>query len=131
MNIENAVSLLIKKSNNKRDNRALLSRDDLLKIEQDLNIEIPKDYSYFLTNAANIFHGYYSPFSTIIEIQEASLVLKKLNVFDIPFCEDNGDYFLINSAGTVKYFSHNGYSKEYWSSLGDWISKVWIANDAE
>ena len=44
----------------------------------------------------------------------------------LPICEDNGDYYCLNQAGEVVFWSHNGATAEKWRNLADWIKQVWI-----
>jgi hypothetical protein len=44
----------------------------------------------------------------------------------LPICEDNADFYCMNSSGEVVFWSHNGWSSEKWPSLADWIEQVWL-----
>ncbi len=45
----------------------------------------------------------------------------------LPICEDNGDYYCMNEAGAVVFWSHNdGDVTEEWADLATWIEEVWI-----
>lgn len=46
----------------------------------------------------------------------------------LPICEDNADFYCMNSSGEVVFWSHNGWASEKWPSLADWIVQVWIAD---
>ena len=43
----------------------------------------------------------------------------------LPICEDNGDLFMIDTAGTVRFWSHNGmFKEEAWPNLEAWIASL-------
>ena len=42
----------------------------------------------------------------------------------LPICESNADFYCMNSAGEVVYWSHNGWSPQKWPSLADWMEQV-------
>lgn len=44
----------------------------------------------------------------------------------VPICEQNADFYCMNSSGEVIFWSHNGWSSERWSGLADWIESVWL-----
>ena len=43
-----------------------------------------------------------------------------------PICESNADFYCMNDAGEVVFWSHNGWSAEKWSCLANWIEEVWL-----
>jgi len=43
----------------------------------------------------------------------------------VPIAEDNGDYYCMNEAGEVLFWSHNGSNDEKWPNLENWIREVW------
>ena len=44
----------------------------------------------------------------------------------VPICENNADFYCMDSTGEVVYWSHNGTTPEKWPSLADWIEEVWL-----
>jgi hypothetical protein len=46
------------------------------------------------------------------------------------FCENNGDYYCIDSSGKIVYWDHNGSTDEIWRNLATWIEEVWIGEEA-
>lgn len=36
-----------------------------------------------------------------------------------PFCADNGDFYCLTAAGSVRYWSHDGANPESWPGLAD------------
>jgi len=44
----------------------------------------------------------------------------------LPICENNADFYCINQAGEVVFWSHNGWSNEKWQDPASWIEEVWI-----
>ena len=102
--------------------------------ESELGVSFHPDYVKYLLEASDVVYGALEP-ATITdpeshthlpEITKAAWedmgVPKEL----IPICEDNGDYYCMNSTGEVVFWSHNGLTNEKWSNLATWIKEVWI-----
>ncbi len=113
-----------------------LPNDSVLdEYELTINMELPSEYRLFLKEASDVFVGYINPLlisknkdsgnELLIAIYEA----RKLGLPNewLPICEDNGDYYCIDSNGAVRFWSHNGFTNESWESLAFWIRDVWIA----
>ncbi len=67
------------------------------------------------------------PFHTnLIRIAQLAWKVVGLPTQLLPICEDNGDFYCMNSAGEVIYWSHDGTTAEKWPNLANWIEEVWI-----
>ena len=42
----------------------------------------------------------------------------------LPICEDNSDYYCLNSDGEVIYWSHNGKTDEKWENVTEWRKQM-------
>ena len=42
----------------------------------------------------------------------------------MPICEDNSDYYCINSNGEVVFWSHNGTTDEKWENVTEWRNQI-------
>ena len=101
--------------------------------ERRLGLKFPADYRRYLLEASDVVFGVLEPatitlpksHTNLFRIAEdawASEVPRNL----LPICEDNSDYYCINSQNEVVFWSHNGWSSEKWPSLADWIEEVWL-----
>ncbi|MBF7686690.1 SMI1/KNR4 family protein [Acinetobacter rathckeae] len=126
------MSELIKLSGNQRTNVPLPDDDLIAQYEKEIGFSFCTDYKRMLKVVSNILYGtiellclskdkIYSDelISTLHTAREQGLAKNWL-----PFCEDNGNYYCINSDGIIKYWSHNGYTNEQWPNLASWIHNV-------
>lgn len=105
--------------------------------EEHLGVRFHPDYRRFLLEASDVTVPLLVPAPVISEAKPNDLVSMVENarkyidvpVAWLPFCEDNGDFFCMDSAGVsseVIYWPHDGTSDEKWPDLATWIEEVWI-----
>ena len=102
--------------------------------EDQLGVKFPLDYRQYLLEASDVVYGALEPAIVIPDAGHLSLVDIAETAWDemevprtsLPFCEDNGDYYCLDEAGAVEFWSHNGTTDEKWKDLATWIKKVWI-----
>ncbi|MCP4251947.1 MAG: SMI1/KNR4 family protein [Candidatus Scalindua sp.] len=108
--------------------------EEINKIQGECNTKFHTDYVSYLLEASDVVYGVLEP-ATITDPEShthlpdiANDAWEDMNVPKdlLPICEDNGDYYCMNSSGEVVFWSHNGLSNEKWSSLAVWIKEVWI-----
>ena len=124
-------------SHDKRMNIPLPNDDLLNEYEQKTGLIFSEDYRKVLKSISNVFYGTKELLSVTKNSEyyrELSVALndaRKMGIPKdwIPICEDNGDYFCLNSKGEIKYWSLDGCSDESWENLESWIEQVWISND--
>jgi SMI1-KNR4 cell-wall len=102
--------------------------------ERRLGCKFPAVFRRYLLEASDIVYGSIEPVT--ITRPEAHTDLFK--VADqawqgynmprdlLPICNDNADFYCINAANEIVFWSHNGWSSEKWANLADWIRDVWI-----
>ena len=44
----------------------------------------------------------------------------------LPIVEDNADYYCLNKAGEIVFWSHNGAVEEKWSNFNEWYQQVCV-----
>ena len=102
--------------------------------ENQLGVKFRPDYRRYLLEASDVVYGSREPAIVIPDAGHLSLVDIAETAWDemevprelLPFCEDNGDYYCLNQAGQVEYWSHDGATDEKWKDLATWIKEVWI-----
>ncbi|OYU19586.1 MAG: hypothetical protein CFE34_04580 [Rhodobacteraceae bacterium PARR1] len=96
------------------------------------------DYRLFLMTVSNAFVGTLDPLilsdamggthgemlTTLQEARAAGIPPDWL-----PICADNGDYYCLTPAGTVRFWSHNGSTSEAWPDLATWAWEVWVSGN--
>lgn len=110
-------------------------QDDMLdRYEQELGIQFPADYRYFLKEASD---SIYNGRDALMVTSDATLPWDLISVARqawqlgvpqhwLPISEGNGDYYCLTRTGEVRFWSHDGPSDEAWPDLATWIRFVWI-----
>lgn len=137
MTIEIAILELRKLNEQVPNPLKLPTLSQLIEFEKNNSIKLPQDYKQYLLEASDVVFGNLEP-ATIqdptlyTDLRKLIELAKQYGITSsiIPFCEDNGDMYCITMSGSIKYWSHdrNGFTKDCWSSLSEWIIKVWIGN---
>jgi hypothetical protein len=107
---------------------------DVAAVEKQLGVAFHPDLRQYLLEASDVVLGALEPVT--IGDPEAHTDMTSVcegawEDYHLPgdlmlICEDNGDFYCMNRAGQVVFWSHDGASDEKWSSLADWIGTVWI-----
>jgi len=106
--------------------------------EKRLGVKFHPDYRKFLLEAGDVTFGTLEPATLTVRRSPNDLLAVCESAWDemdlprelLPFCEDNGDYYCMNEAGEVVFWSHNdGEETEKWPSLAAWIEEVWIGEN--
>lgn len=107
--------------------------EEVEEIKNRLGVTFSSEYRSLLLEVSNVIFGTFEP-ATITNpeshryLPEIIAYAREVGVPDklLPICENNGDFYCLNSTGEVVFWSHNGVTDEKWSSLGNWIKQVWI-----
>jgi hypothetical protein len=112
--------------------RRLPTDSEVEQAQAALGVTFHPDYRKYLLAASDVVFGTTEPctlvggghtnFASVAADAWAMGVPRHL----VPICEDNGDYFCMNGAGEVVFWSHDGTTDERWSDLATWIKRVWI-----
>jgi hypothetical protein len=100
-----------------------------------LGIRFHRDYRRYLLEGSDVVYGVLEPVTITRPDSHTDLFKVAESAWNgygvprelLPICEDNADFYCMNSTGEVVFWSHNGWSAEKWNSLGDWIERVWLA----
>jgi SUKH superfamily protein len=106
--------------------------------ERQLGVRFSPDYRRFLLEVSNVVYGAIEPatvtpfsgYRYLPDVAEIAWNAMGLPRELLPICEDNGDYYCLNRAGEVVFWSHDGATDEKWSDLAAWIKQVWIEESA-
>jgi hypothetical protein len=115
--------------------KRLPTEEEVMAVEKALGVAFHPYYLQFLLQASDIDFGLIEPATATDDTSHTNLVRMAqlawarvgLPRILLPICEDNGDYFCMNAAGEVIYWSHNGTTDEKWPDLATWIEQVWIS----
>jgi len=111
----------------------LPSEDEIQNIQIELSLKFHPDYIRYLLEASDVVLGALEPATIPIDsghtfIGDVASNAWKMGVPNtlVPIAEDNGDYYCMNEAGEVLFWSHNGSTDEKWPNLETWILEIWI-----
>lgn len=111
----------------------LPTEEEVAAIEQEVNFPFHPDYRQFLLSASDVVYGTLEPAVVTPNSSYRNLIKVAHHGWDrgvprslLPICEDNSDYYCMNTRGEVIFWSHNGTTDEKWPDLATWISEVWI-----
>jgi hypothetical protein len=104
--------------------------------ERRLGVSFPPDFRRYLLEASDVVCGTVEPVTITRPDSHTDLLKVADDAWQgygvprdlLPICEDNSDFYCINSANEVMFWSHNGLSSEKWPNLAHWIMDVWIAD---
>jgi hypothetical protein len=105
--------------------------------EQRLGASFPSDFRRYLIEASDIVYGTIEPVTITLPGSHTDLFSVARDAWDasgvprdlLPICEDNADFYCMNEAGEIVYWSHNGTSDETWPTLARWIQDVWLGGE--
>mmetsp|Transcript_12431 Transcript_12431/g.17355 ORF Transcript_12431/g.17355 Transcript_12431/m.17355 type:complete len:161 (-) Transcript_12431:1670-2152(-) len=91
-------------------------------------VSFPHDFRRFLLEASDVAYGILEPVN-VDNFEEVLADALEIGVPDnlLPICEDNGDFYCVNTTSeAVIFYDHNGSGSECWSNIASWIEAVWI-----
>lgn len=111
----------------------LPDEDQLVMVEEELLLPIPRDFRHYLLNASDVVYGYLEPATaadpqshTYLPEMAASAWAYGLPRYLLPICETNKGYYCIDPDGIVLLWEEGGFSDKQWDTLWDWIAEVWL-----
>jgi hypothetical protein len=116
----------------------LPTKEEVQAAERRLGVRFHPDYYQYLLEASDVVYGTKEPailtspgyFTDLFSICEAAWEKYGVPRSLLPICEDNADFYCMNEAGEVLFWSHNGRSSERWANLATWIENVWIGESS-
>lgn len=111
----------------------LPDEDDLVEIEEELLLAIPRDMRTYLLTASDVVYGSLEPV-TVVDVQshtylpEVAAVAWSKGVprYLVPLCETNGNYYCVDPEGEVVFWRDGELTDETWDTLWYWVRDVWL-----
>lgn len=102
--------------------------------ERRLAVKFPADFRRYLLEVSDVVFGTIEPVTITQPDSHSDLFRVADDAWQVygvprnllPVCEDNADFYCVNDANEVLFWSHNGWSPEKWPSLAHWIQDVWL-----
>jgi SMI1-KNR4 cell-wall len=107
---------------------------EIADVEHRLGVAFHRDYRKYLLQASDVVYGTKEPATITAPGSHTDLAAICKHAWEgwgvprhlLPICEDNADFYCMNAAGEVVFWSHNGQTDERWPNLATWINDVWI-----
>lgn len=111
----------------------LPDQDQLVRIEEELLLPIPREMRQFLLEASDVIYGHLEPVTAAdpnshTYLPEVTAFAWSIGVprYLMPLCEDNGDYYCVDPDGEVVLWQNGELTEETWQSVWDWVEDVWL-----
>ena len=111
----------------------LPDEDQLILIEEELLLPIPRDMRQYLLEASDVIYGSLEPVTAAdpnshTYLPEVTAVAWSLGVphYLMPLCEYNGSYYCVEPEGEVVYWKDGEFTDETWPSVWQWVRDVWL-----
>lgn len=111
----------------------LPDEDDLVVIEEELLLPIPRDMRTYLLEASDVVYGSLEPVTVAdshshTHLPEVAALAWSLGVprYLLPLCEDNGGYYCVDPEGEVQLWRDGDLTGDTWDSIWYWVRDVWL-----
>lgn len=111
----------------------LPDEDQLVVIEEELLLPIPRDVRTYLLEASDVIYGTLEPVTAAdpnshTHLPEVTAVAWSLGVphYLLPICEDNGAYYCADPEGEIVLWKDGDLTGETWPSIWQWVRDVWL-----
>ncbi|WP_144391977.1 SMI1/KNR4 family protein [Pleionea sediminis] len=107
--------------------------DLIVEIEEQLLISLPIEFKEYLLSLSDVVFGKIEPVTISDPNMHSFLPEIASQAWNqgvprhlIPICEYNGQYFVVEQDGVVKYWLDGELSDNEWDSVWHWIEDVWL-----
>ncbi|GAA5218839.1 SMI1/KNR4 family protein [Corallincola platygyrae] len=107
--------------------------DDLVVIEEEILIPIPKDLKTFLKEVSDVVYGSIEPVTagdpflhTHLPEVTANAWAEGLERHLIPICADRGSYYCITQEGEIVHWVEGELLDASWQDIWQWAREVWL-----
>lgn len=111
----------------------LPSHEELVDVEEELLLPIPREMRRFLMEASDIVTGSLEPVTaadphahTHLSEVAATAWSRGVPRYLLPLCEVNGNYYCVDPDGEVVYWREGDLTDETWDDVWQWAREVWL-----
>lgn len=111
----------------------LPDEDELVIIEEELLLAIPRDFRAYLLSASDVVYGSLEPATvtdphahTYLPEMAATAWSYGLPRYLLPICEIPAGYYCVDPDGLVLLWEHGEFTEEQWDNVWLWIDEVWL-----
>lgn len=116
----------------------LPTEDDLLDVEEQLFLTLPREYREFLLTASDMVVGSLEPATAADRSSYTYLPEVAAEAWDaglprhlIPICRKTSGYYCIDPDGVVLSWMSGRFAEKEWDSVWEWVEEVWLGEGAD
>ena len=109
--------------------------EQLVEIEEQILIGLPRDLKEFLLEASDVIYGTIEPVTASDPFSHTYLPEVTSYAWSlglprelIAICQIGDSFYCIDQEGQVMFWKNDRFSDQVWESLWDWVEEVWIRN---
>lgn len=111
----------------------LPDEDQLVRIEEEILLPIPRDLRTFLLEASDVIYGTLEPVTAADPYSHTYLAEVTANAWEqglprhlMPVCQQGDDYYAIEQDGEILLWRDGDLTDETWPSIWHWARDVWL-----
>ncbi|MFW1676270.1 SMI1/KNR4 family protein [Pontibacter sp. JAM-7] len=111
----------------------LPDEDQLVELEEELLIGLPREYKQFLLSVSDVVYGALEPATAAdpgLHTHLPDLASRAWNEglprYLIPVCESPLGFYAISQEGNILYWAEGELTEDDWPSIWDWAEEVWL-----
>jgi hypothetical protein len=111
----------------------LPDEDQLVIVEEELLLPIPRDMREYLLKASDVVYGSLEPVTAAdpnshTYLPEVAAVAWSLGVprYLMPLCEVNGAYYCVEQEGEIVFWRDGELTDDNWLTIWYWVREVWL-----
>jgi len=111
----------------------LPSEDELVLVEEEILLPIPREMRSFLLQVSDVIYGSLEPVTVADPGAHTHLPEVTSNAWAIGLprelmvlCQADEGYYCISQEGEVKLWQNGELSEDIWEDVWDWVENVWL-----
>jgi len=114
----------------------LPTEDELVLIEEEILLPIPRDFRLFLLEVSHLVCGTLEPVTVADPAAHTHLSEVTATAWSVGMprelmavCQKEDGYYCINQDGEIRYWQDGEVSEESWEDIWQWAEMVWLNTD--
>ena len=111
----------------------LPDEEQLVQIEEEILLPIPRDIRTFLLEASDVIYGHLEPVTAADPYSHTYLPEVTANAWAngvdrhlLPICQVGHNYYCAEPDGEIVYWQDGEITEETWPSISHWARDVWL-----
>ena len=109
--------------------------DDLVLIEEEILLPIPRDLRIFLLEVSDLVCGTLEPVTVADVGAHTHLSEVTANAWSqgmpremMAICQDNDSFYCISQDGEIQYWNDGELSEQSWEDIWEWAQQIWLSS---